>query len=721
MEKEKALWPGWKTVRLIGRGSFGAVYEIERDNYGHKEKAALKVISIPQSASDIDDLVSDGYDEESITSRFEGYMQDIVREYSMMADMKGCANIVYCDDRKPIQHDDGMGWDIFIKMELLTALPRTLGKTVTDEQVIRIGMDICNALAFCEKRNVLHRDIKPQNIFVAPDGTYKLGDFGIAKTAERTTSGTKTGTYKYMAPEVYNNQPYGGKADIYSLGLVLYWLLNERRTPFLTLPPSTPTSTDEDKARARRFSGEQIPEPVHGSKELKRIVLKACSYDAKDRYQSAEEMLKDLNALGGRFESVVTASAKEPEKDKTISGHIPVNGPVQETEKTIELFEKTEETSIGSAAAEEEETVGAFSNPPQPITKPKKKKWPAILGGLVAVLVLAAGLYFLPGWTPATCDAPEMHKLLGITRGEALGHDWGGWTVVTEPGCTEEGLEQRICAKDPEHVETQPIAATGHNYTTATCTEPSVCTVCGEESTGAIGHDWGDVSYIWSSDNSSVTAKRTCLRCKEIEQETVNTRSSIAQAATCEEKGKTTYTSASFINSVFAVQTKTVTNIDALGHKWIEATYTSPQTCARCGKTSGSPLPTENVIDSLDGSWGENYFGVRSRASMWFKPWILDEPVENCVSLQMDLWLSYQSGLPYGTWYLYIRDLKGHWIHIDNFQVEKDKNPNEEWITYSFEFSDPIDFDAVNIYGPDGNIYYLSYGLYFHDVHVKIA
>lgn len=258
------------------------VYEIERDNYGHKEKAALKVISIPQSASDIDDLISDGYDEESITSRFEGYMQDIVREYSMMADMKGCADIVYCDDWKSIQHNNDMGWDIFIKMELLIALPRALGKTITGEQVIKIGTDMCSALVFCEKRNLIHHDIKPQNIFVAPDGTYKLGDFGIAKTAERTTSGIKTGTYKYMAPEVYNIQPYGGKADIYSLGLVLYWLLNERRTPFLPLPPEMPTTSDEDDVRARRFKGEPIPAPAHGSKELQRIVLKACAFDPKD-------------------------------------------------------------------------------------------------------------------------------------------------------------------------------------------------------------------------------------------------------------------------------------------------------------------------------------------------------------------------------------------------------------------------------------------------------
>ena len=255
------VWPGWKVVRLIGRGSFGAVYEIQRELDGHHEKAALKHICIPQNNSELEELRNDGYDDRSLTERFEGYLHDMLREYSAMAQLKGCSNVVYCDDVRYVQHDNGIGWDIYIKMELLTALPKALGETISEQQVLKIGRDICGALVFCEKRKLIHRDIKPANIFVAPDGTYKLGDFGIAKTAERTTGGTKTGTYKYMAPEVYNNQPYGAKADLYSLGLVLYWLLNERRTPFLPLPPTIPSSREEDAARSRRFRGEPLPRP----------------------------------------------------------------------------------------------------------------------------------------------------------------------------------------------------------------------------------------------------------------------------------------------------------------------------------------------------------------------------------------------------------------------------------------------------------------------------
>ena len=284
---------------MIGRGSYGTVYEIQRKLIdGETESAALKVITIPQNPGEIEEMYSEGYDDESITANFQAHLKSIVAEYSLMRKMGGSANVVNCKDILYIQHDDGIGWDIYIRMELLTPLMKALPIDISDETVIKVGRDICNALVLCKRHEIVHRDIKPQNIFISPNGDYKLGDFGIAKIMEKTMGGTKIGTYKYMAPEVYNNRPYGSTADIYSLGLVLYWLLNERRMPFMPLPPAKITAVREDEARQRRLSGEKIPAPAHGSAGFKQIVLKACAYEAKDRYSSAAAMLEALNALG---------------------------------------------------------------------------------------------------------------------------------------------------------------------------------------------------------------------------------------------------------------------------------------------------------------------------------------------------------------------------------------------------------------------------------------
>ena len=229
---------------------------------GDVETAALKVITLPHSDDEIEELRNEGYDEESISARYLSYAQEILQEYRIMAKMKGDSNIVDCDDIQYEHRENSFGWNFFIKMELLTPLTKDLGKDISDisdEKVIQVGIDMCKALKRCTEMHIIHRDIKPQNILVSNSGQYKLGDFGVAKVSDRLTTGTKVGTYKYMAPEVYNNQPYDSRADICSLGLVLYWMLNERSTPFLPLPPTVPTGSMEEEARDKRFRGEKIP------------------------------------------------------------------------------------------------------------------------------------------------------------------------------------------------------------------------------------------------------------------------------------------------------------------------------------------------------------------------------------------------------------------------------------------------------------------------------
>lgn len=254
----------------------------------------MKMIPVPKESGEVQDLLNSGYDRYSINQRYKADLDEIRKEYSMMALLKGNANIVYCDDICDEPNPDGIGWKLYIRMELLTPLTKVLAEPFSEAQVVKVGMDLCNALAACKRKNIIHRDIKPANIMMAEDGNYKLGDFGVAKTMEGTSGGTKTGTYNFMAPEVYNNRPYGQSADIYSLGMVLYWMLNRRCGPFLPLPPTVPTASQMENAKERRFGGEQLPPPANGSQALKQIVLRACAFDPAQRYTTPEELYADL-------------------------------------------------------------------------------------------------------------------------------------------------------------------------------------------------------------------------------------------------------------------------------------------------------------------------------------------------------------------------------------------------------------------------------------------
>lgn len=226
----------------------------------------------------------------------------------MTSSLKGNSNIVSYEDHMVIPREEEVGWDILIRMELLTPLQAAAAENpLTERDVARLGMDMCRALAVCRSRGIIHRDIKPENIFISRDGNYKLGDFGVARVAEKTVSAmSRKGTYSYMAPEVYKSEKYGFGADIYSLGIVLYRYLNNNRLPFLPPYPAPIHYSDRESALARRMGGEEIPMPEKGGEELKRAVLKACAYHVEDRYDSAEGFLEELEsalrAMDGRLE-----------------------------------------------------------------------------------------------------------------------------------------------------------------------------------------------------------------------------------------------------------------------------------------------------------------------------------------------------------------------------------------------------------------------------------
>ena len=259
------VFPGWRVVREIGAGGFGKVYEIERDRFGKIEKAAVKVMNIPNDRSVISEMREDGYDDESIKSRLKSDMDTFAMEYDNMRKVVH-TNIVNCDDIEYEANEDGFGYTVYLKMELLMPLMASLKNGYDREKTtVALAKDICKALERCESKNIVHRDIKPQNLFVNEYGEYKLGDFGIAREMDHATNATKTGTYKYMAPEVYNNQPYDHNVDIYSLGLVMYWLLNEKRMPFVPLPPAVPTAQEEEAAKSKRLRGEKLSAPKYGS------------------------------------------------------------------------------------------------------------------------------------------------------------------------------------------------------------------------------------------------------------------------------------------------------------------------------------------------------------------------------------------------------------------------------------------------------------------------
>lgn len=289
---------GWRIVRKIGQGSIGRVFEIARDDEP-EERAALKIIRLPDGPDEVKRAISSGVSRENLPVYYDKLTRTFVNEYEFMDRLKDNDHIVAYCNHKIIPHEDGIGNDILIQMELLRPLiDYALDHEIDAEDVLDLGLDISNALMACEEAGVLHRDIKPDNIFVSEDGVYKLGDFGVARIIEETEMNlSHKGTLVYMAPEVYRGEDYGMTADIYSLGLVMYKYLNNGRLPFMPRYPQEVVYEDNEKALNKRVRKETLSPPENGSLQLQAAVMKACAADTADRYKTAADFHKELERV----------------------------------------------------------------------------------------------------------------------------------------------------------------------------------------------------------------------------------------------------------------------------------------------------------------------------------------------------------------------------------------------------------------------------------------
>lgn len=310
----KVLFNNWKLPEKaypLGSGSFGEVYRLEPCIEGI-EPTALKIISIPHSESEYRMALNRmGSSEEEVQQEYRSSLDALINEVKMMISVNGFTNVVGCLAFKVEEHTDCFGWDVLIQMELLESLDTYFRRKgyITNHDVIQLGIDVCTALDICEAKNIIHRDIKPENIMlkeVNGKAYYKLGDFGVARILSKAGTMTAAGTPEYMAPELLLGRSGDHRVDIYSLGLVLYRLLNANRPPFVPDYPAEVTNEASIAARNRVFIGEAKPEPIYTrGTELAGIVLKACEHDKDARYVNAAEMREALQRVQAQ-----SASAK---------------------------------------------------------------------------------------------------------------------------------------------------------------------------------------------------------------------------------------------------------------------------------------------------------------------------------------------------------------------------------------------------------------------------
>lgn len=278
IRKYAPLWEQWEIEDLIGEGTDTKVYRAVRTTPQGQEYAAIKQYHVAPSedpaASERKARVLLGLADKQIALRGKPHLAE------------------YCE-RQAFRCADG-GYDVFVRMELLTSLRSVMGKTeFTEAMLSQLGQELSAGLIALEDAGTCHGAVHPANIFLSRDGTYKLGDY--CRTGTRKISGAAR---EYQAPEVLTGGSLpSAQSDRYALGMVLYRLSNSLRGPFLPPVPNPVSGEQIVIAERRRVRGEPLPVPQNASQRMAAILRRTCAPERAERYPSTDELRRDFLRL----------------------------------------------------------------------------------------------------------------------------------------------------------------------------------------------------------------------------------------------------------------------------------------------------------------------------------------------------------------------------------------------------------------------------------------
>ncbi|MHB8896698.1 MAG: protein kinase domain-containing protein [Candidatus Geothermincolia bacterium] len=385
--------PRYKIDREIGRGAFGVVY-LAHDNV-LRRNVALKVMTIP------DGLTAD--ERKHLVDRF-------YREARAAAGLSH-ANIVIIHDISKANEKH------FISMELLEGEPLSqavAGEPLPLARALRIADNVLAALEYAHAHEVVHRDIKPDNIFLLQDDTVKIVDFGLARVQASTTitqSGTVMGSPGYIAPEVIDGKPADKRTDVFSFGVVLYEMLTGER-------PFGPRDAFESFVRViYRIMSEEQPAPSSKNPdippEVDALMEKLLAKDPDNRFQDAGEVREALAELakGLDLEEQALPNPRKParkEKKKSETGAALAEAAAALTVSDPEV-EGDRERATKTEILQFEEDMRSEGS------KPRTRRRLVLLlvgGGLVVLAGAAVLVLFLVGvFGPAETSVPNVVNL----------------------------------------------------------------------------------------------------------------------------------------------------------------------------------------------------------------------------------------------------------------------------------------------------------------------
>lgn len=288
----------WKLGRQIGSGTDGKVYRLSHIQ-PQDEKSVVKIIRLNHERIAATNTADKHFRSYSKDEYCRAFIKNITDNIDLVTSSDAGEFFVKYKEWEIRPGPDDMSTMLLIRLEQLMPLSDFMNDfSFTEAEVLRLAVCLCQSLDKCRDFGFIYPNLKPENVLFDVLGRCKLGDFGtFCCVAPRKNTIAYKRTQQYMAPEFYTDGSINETCDTYSLGLLMYALVNKCRLPFLKPYPADITMNDSAEAMRRRINGEAIEPPAYAGEELTAVILKAVSFDSKDRYRTPRHMLNDLKKL----------------------------------------------------------------------------------------------------------------------------------------------------------------------------------------------------------------------------------------------------------------------------------------------------------------------------------------------------------------------------------------------------------------------------------------
>lgn len=292
------------------------------------KKYIVKVISVPASQTKVDALILSGAcsDQDAALSYFKEISENITEEAEVLKNLSTLEGFVPMENWQTVPMEDGVGFDVYLLSQYRNTLQQTFRRSsMTHLAALNLGLDLCAALAVCRRSGYLYVDLKPANVYLSGENTYRIGDIGFVKlNSLKYTSLPDRYRSQYTAPEIIDAYAsLNTTIDVYAVGLIMYQAFNDGHLPVI------------DEATT------ELPPPAYADYEMAEIILKACAADPAVRWQDPIEM----------GQAIVAYMQRNGAHDTPI---VPVAEPEQ-SQGSID--ENTDESNVAPADTEE---IGAF-------------------------------------------------------------------------------------------------------------------------------------------------------------------------------------------------------------------------------------------------------------------------------------------------------------------------------------------------------------------------